>query len=74
MHGCVSHGSDGNIEAISIYIKTFFTASRQSIVSSLIKAKEEAGELHFTHTGSKGVEYAFDATKTPSTWKREHRN
>jgi hypothetical protein len=47
---------------------------RQSIVSSLIKAKVEIGELHFTHTGSKGVEYAFDATKTPSTWEHQHRN
>jgi hypothetical protein len=40
---------------------------RQSIVSSLIKAEVEAGEFHFAHTGSKGVEYAFAATKTPST-------
>jgi hypothetical protein len=38
---------------------------RQSIVSSLIKAEEEAGELHFAHTSSKGVEYTLAATKTP---------
>jgi hypothetical protein len=40
---------------------------RQSIVSSLIKAEAEEGEFHFTHTNSKGVEYALAATKTPST-------
>jgi hypothetical protein len=47
---------------------------RQSIVSSLIKAEAEAGELHFAHTGSKGVEYTLAASKTPSTWERKHRN
>jgi hypothetical protein len=47
---------------------------RKSIVSSLIKAEAEEGEFYFSHTGSKGAEYAFAATKTPSTWKREHRN
>jgi hypothetical protein len=48
---------------------------RQSIIPPLIKEEEEeAGELHFAHTGSKGVDYAFAATKPPSVWKCEHRN
>ena len=37
-----------------------------------MEAKAEARELHLAHTGSKGVEYAFTATKTPSTWACEH--
>jgi hypothetical protein len=37
-----------------------------------MKAEAKAGELHLAHIGSKGVDYAFDATKTPSTWAREH--
>ena len=58
-----------------LYIYGHFSLHhRKSIVSSLIKAEAEAGDLHFPHTGSKGVEYAFAATKTPSTWKHEHRN
>ena len=52
----------------------FLSHHRQSIVSSLIKAEEEARDLHFAHIGSKGVEYAFTATKTLSTLKHEHRN
>ena len=47
---------------------------RQSIISSLIKAEAEARDLHFAHTGSKGVEYTLPATKTPSTWECEHTN
>jgi hypothetical protein len=72
MYDCVAHGSDGSIEAMSIYVRDFLLHRRQSIVSSFMKAEAEAGELHLAHTGSKGVEYAFAATKTPSTWKREH--
>jgi hypothetical protein len=41
-------------------------------VPSFMKAEAEAGELHLAHTGSKGVEYAFAATKTPSTYAHEH--
>jgi hypothetical protein len=37
-----------------------------------MKAKAEVGELHLAHTGSKRVEYAFAATKTPSTRARHH--
>jgi hypothetical protein len=37
-----------------------------------MKAEAEAGELRLEHTGSKGVEYTFIATKTPSTWAREN--
>jgi hypothetical protein len=44
----------------------FLLHHRQSIVSSHIKA-EAKGEFHFIHTGSKGFEYAFPTTKTPST-------
>jgi hypothetical protein len=39
---------------------------------SFMKAETEAGELHLEHTSSKEVEYAFAATKTPSTWAHEH--
>jgi hypothetical protein len=75
MHGCVSHSSDNNIHAISIYIYGYFSPHhRQSIVSSVIKAEEEATELHFAHTGSKGVEYTLAATKRPSTWEREQKD
>jgi hypothetical protein len=28
MYNCVAHGLDGNIEAMSIYVRTFFTASQ----------------------------------------------
>jgi hypothetical protein len=28
MYDCVAHGSDGNIEAMSIYVRAFFTASQ----------------------------------------------
>jgi hypothetical protein len=57
------------------YIYGHFSLHRkQSIVSSLIKVEAKAGELHFAHTGSKGVEYAFAATRTPSTWELENKN
>jgi hypothetical protein len=45
---------------------------RQSIVPSFMKAEIEARELHLAHRGSKGAEYAFVATKTPSTCARDH--
>jgi hypothetical protein len=67
MHGCVAHGLDNNIDAMSIYIWTFSPHHRQSIVSSLIKAEVEVGELNFSHTISKGVEYTLFVTKRPST-------
>ena len=47
---------------------------RQSIVSSLIKAEAKAGEWHFSHTCSKGVEYTLVATKRPSNWEHEQRD
>jgi hypothetical protein len=47
---------------------------RKSIISSLIKEEAKEGELHFTHIGSKGAEYTFAVTKTPSNWEHEHRN
>ena len=59
MHDCFSHGSPH---------------CRQSIVSLVIKVKAEATELHFAHTGSKGVEYTLAATKGPSTWERDQRD
>jgi hypothetical protein len=31
-----------------------------------MKEEAEEGEFHLAHAGSKGVEYAFTATKTPS--------
>jgi hypothetical protein len=37
-----------------------------------MKEEVEEGEFHLAHTGSKGIEYAFAATKTPSTWAHEH--
>jgi hypothetical protein len=67
MHGCVAHGLDDNIDAMSIYIGHFSSHRKQSIVSSLIKAEAKEGEFHFAHTGSKGVKYTLAATKTPST-------
>jgi hypothetical protein len=49
MHGCVAHGSDGNIEAMSIYVRNFLLHHRQSIVSSLMKEEVEARDLQLAH-------------------------
>jgi hypothetical protein len=50
----------------------FLLHHRQSIVPSFMKTEAEAREFHLAHTGSKGVEYTFAATKTPSSCAREH--
>jgi hypothetical protein len=58
MYNCVAHGSDGNIEAMSIYVRTFFTTSQTINCIIIYESRKKKQESFIWH---------IQARRRPST-------